>query len=630
MAPRGQGRRQMGRTDAPGGSRAARRSPARRGQPHRYRGQLGEPPSSARMSGFTAPHCGSLRASDVGRELELFGWVGRRRDHGGLIFIDLRDRWGAVQVVFKSAETRDQAASLRLEYVVRVKGVVMRRPAGSENPAMPTGDVEVEASELEIITRAKTPPFPIEDETNADETIRLKYRYLDLRRPRMQRILELRHRVNKIIHAYMDELEFVEVATPLLIKTTPEGARDFVVPSRLYPGKFYALPQSPQTLKQILMVAGLGRYYRIARCLRDEDLRADRALEFTQLDLEMSFCTEEDVFTLIEGLFTRIWREVLGVELEVPFPRIDMQESLLKYGTDKPDLRYELEISDLSEILKNTKANVLKSVLADGGVVRGFAVPNGAEFHRKELDELTTMAKGAGGKGLAWLPGALDKFLTDEERSQIRERTAAGEGDLVLMVADKKRRAETVIGLIRQEVARRRGLVRQGEWKFLWIYPMYLFKENDDGSLTYGHHPFTRPFEEDLEFVDERPYDVRAHAYDPVCNGYELASGSLRIYKPELQKRVFKLLGLDEETIEERFGFLLEAFEYGVPPHGGIAPGIDRIVMLLAGTDNIRDVIAFPKTQSMQDLMLDAPSPIDPAQLEELHIQVVPPKKSDR
>ncbi len=586
------------------------------------------------MSGFTAPHCGSLRTADAGKEVELYGWVARRRDMGGLIFIDMRDRWGKVQVVFNPAAAPDAhsaASDLRSEYVVRVKGVIGRRPAGSENPKLATGEVEVAASELEVISIAKTPPFLVEEDgALADEATRLKYRYLDLRRPRMQRILELRHRVNKIIHAYMDELEFVEVETPLLIKTTPEGARDFVVPSRLYPGKFYALPQSPQTLKQILMVSGMGRYYQIARCLRDEDLRADRALEFTQLDLEMSFCTEEDVFTLIEGLFTRIWREVLGVELEVPFPRIDMQESLLKYGTDKPDLRYDLEISDLSEILKDTKANVLKSVLSDGGVVRGFALPNGANIHRKELDELTTMAKGAGGKGLAWLPGALDKFLTDEERSQIRERTGAGEGDLVLMVADKKRRAETVIGLIRQEVARRRGLVRHGEWKFLWVYPMYLFKENDDGSLTYGHHPFTRPFEEDLEFVSERPYDVRAHAYDPVCNGYELASGSLRIYKPELQKRVFKLLGLDEATIEERFGFLLEAFEYGVPPHGGIAPGIDRIIMLLAGTDNIRDVIAFPKTQSMQDLMLDAPSPIDPAQLEELHIQVVPPKKSDR
>ena len=318
------------------------------------------------MSGYTAPHCGSLRAPDAGRELDLFGWVGRRRDHGGLIFIDLRDRWGAVQVVFKSAETRDQAASLRLEYVVRVKGVVMARPAGSENPAMPTGGVEVEASELEIITRAKTPPFPIEDDTNADETIRLKYRYLDLRRPRMQRILELRHRVNKIIHGYMDEHEFVEVETPLLVKGTPEGARDFIVPSRLHHGEFFALPQSPQQLKQLLMVSGLGRYYQIARCLRDEDLRADRALEFTQLDLEMSFCDEEDIFTLIEGLWAQIWKQILDVDIVTPFPRLDMKDTLLRYGTDKPDLRYELVIADLGDVLAQTQAQVFRTVLADG------------------------------------------------------------------------------------------------------------------------------------------------------------------------------------------------------------------------------------------------------------------------
>ena len=586
------------------------------------------------MSGFTAPHCGSLRASDSGNDVELYGWVARRRDMGGLIFIDLRDRWGKVQVVFNPASAPDAhrtASDLRSEYVVRVAGRVNRRPAGSENPKLATGEIEVAATDLEVISVAKTPPFQVEEEgALADEATRLKYRYLDLRRPRMQSILELRHKVNKIIHSYMDEHEFVEVETPMLIKTTPEGARDFIVPSRVYPGKFYALPQSPQTLKQILMVSGLGRYYQIARCLRDEDLRADRSLEFTQLDLEMSFCTEEDVFTLVEGLFARIWREVLGVELTLPFPRIDMQESLLKYGTDKPDLRYGLEISDLGDILKDTKANVLKSVLDDGGVVRGFAVPSGADMHRKELDELTTVAKGAGGKGLAWLPGALDKFLSDDERTAIRERTGAGEGDLVLMVADRKRRAETVIGLMRQEVARRRGLIKQGEWRFLWVYPMYLFKEDDDGSLTYGHHPFTRPFEEDMDLVETRPYDVRAHAYDPVCNGYELASGSLRIHRPDLQRRVFQILGLDDETIERRFGFLLEAFEYGVPPHGGIAPGLDRIIMLLAGTDNIRDVIAFPKTQSMQDLMLDAPSSVERKQLDELHISIKPaaPKPS--
>src|SRR5207253_598378 len=490
------------------------------------------------------------------------------------------------------------------------------------NANMPTGEVEVVADELAIISFAKTPPFPIEDDIQTDESLRLTYRYLDLRRPRMQAILQLRHRVNKIIHGYMDENEFVEVETPLLIKTTPEGARDFIVPSRLHPGKFYALPQSPQTLKQILMVGGLGRYYQIARCLRDEDLRADRSLEFTQLDLEMSFCDEEDVFRIVEGLFARIWREILGVELQVPFPRIDMQEALLRYGTDKPDLRYDLEIADVTEALQGTQARVFSAALAGGGVVRGFAVPGGRDMADRELKDLNTVATGAGAKGLAWLPGPLEKHLSTRELEEIRKLTGAEPNDLVLLVADRKRRAETVLGLIRQEVARSRNLIRKNEWRFLWVYPMYLFKEDDDGNLTYGHHPFTRPYEEDLEFVDERPYDVRAHAYDPVCNGYELASGSLRIYQPELQKRVFKLLGLDDKIIDERFGFLLEAFEYGVPPHGGIAPGIDRIIMLLAGTENIRDVIAFPKTQSMLDLMMDAPSSVDQVQLDELGLQL--------
>jgi aspartyl-tRNA synthetase len=582
------------------------------------------------MSGFTAPHCGSLHAADVGRELELYGWVARRRDHGGLIFIDLRDRWGAVQVVFNPANApgaHAAASDLRSEYVVRVRGTVGRRPAGSENPKMATGEVEVAAAELEVISVAKTTPFVIEDDVEADEALRLKYRYLDLRRTPMRRMLETRHKVTKIIHSYMDANEFIEVETPMLLKGTPEGARDFVVPSRLHPGTFFALPQSPQQLKQLLMVAGIGRYYQIARCLRDEDLRADRVVEITQLDVEMSFCSEEDVFTLIEGLWARVWKEILGVELTTPFPRLDMQDCLLRYGTDKPDLRYELEISDVSAALRETGATILRSALAEGGVVRALAVPGGKDMSRRELDELALIAKGAGAKGLAWIPGPLEQHLSEGELAAIRSATGAGEGDLVLLVADRKRKAETVMGLLRREIARRRKLIREGEWRPLWVFPMYLFEEDDEGRLTYGHHPFTSPWPEDLALIDQRPLEVRARAYDSVVNGVELASGSIRIHDPKLQERVFEILGMDKETIRSRFGHLLEAFEYGVPPHGGIAPGIDRLMMVLTGSENIRDVVAFPKTQSHQDLMLGAPSPIDPRQLEELHIQVVPPKK---
>jgi aspartyl-tRNA synthetase len=582
------------------------------------------------MSGYNAPHCGSLRASDDGRELELYGWVARRRDHGGLIFIDMRDRWGSVQVVFnptKAPLAHAAASDLRAEYVVRAKGTVGRRPAGSENPRMATGEVEVTASELEVISIAKTPPFQIEDETEADEALRLKYRYLDLRRPRMQKMLVTRHRLTKIIHAYMDEHEFVEVETPMLLKGTPEGARDFLVPSRLHPGEFFALPQSPQQLKQLLMVSGLGRYYQIARCLRDEDLRADRVLEITQLDLEMSFCSEEDVFTLIEGLWARVWKELLDVDLATPFPRIDMQQSLLRYGTDKPDLRYELEIADVTEVLRETGAEVLRGAIAEGGVVRCIRFPDGKSASRRELDELTQMAKSAGGKGLAWIPGPLDKRMTEGERAAVMAAAQAGEPDLVLLVADRRRKAETVMGLLRRELARRRNLIREDEWRPLWVYPMYLFEEDDQGKLTYGHHPFTSPWPEDMDLINERPLDVRARAYDSVVNGVELASGSIRIHNSALQERVFEILGLDKATIRSRFGHLLEAFEYGVPPHGGIAPGIDRLMMVLTRTENIRDVVPFPKTQSHQDLMLGAPSPVDQAQLDELHIQVVPPKK---
>ena len=584
------------------------------------------------MSGFGAPHCGSLRAADDGREVELYGWVARRRDHGGLIFIDLRDRWGAVQVVFNptnAPEAHSRASQLRAEFVVRVKGVVGRRPQGSENPRMATGEVEVASSELEILSTAKTPPFQIEDEIDADEATRLKYRYLDLRRPRMQQMLELRHRVVQAMHRYMDANEFVEVETPMLLKGTPEGSRDFLVPSRLHPGSFFALPQSPQQLKQLLMVAGTGRYYQIARCLRDEDLRADRVVEITQLDVEMSFCNEEDVFALVEGLWVKVWKEVLGVDIQAPLPRLDIQESLLRYGTDKPDLRYGLEIADLSDALSQTPASVLRSVLAEGGVVRCLAVPGGRNLSRRELDELALLARGAGAKGLTWVPGPLDKHLTEGELAAIRSATAAGLDDLVLVVADRRRKAETVMGLLRREIARRRELIPEGEWKFTWIYPMYLFEEDDQGKLTYGHHPFTSPWPEDMDLIDEQPYRVRARAYDCVLNGIEIAGGSIRIHDRALQERVFGILGMSRERIQAQFGHLLDAFEFGVPPHGGIASGIDRLMMAIARTDNIRDVVAFPKTQSHQDLMLGAPSPVDPAQLEELHIRVVPPKKPD-
>jgi aspartyl-tRNA synthetase len=495
---------------------------------------------------------------------------------------------------------------------------------------MATGAVEVTASELEVISVAKTPPFQIEDEVEADEATRLKYRYLDLRRPRMQRMLEMRHRVTNTMHRYMDANEFVEVETPMLLKGTPEGSRDFIVPSRLHPGNFFALPQSPQQLKQLLMVAGIGRYYQIARCLRDEDLRADRVVEITQLDVEMSFCTEEDVFSLIEGLWVEVWRDVLGVDLTTPLPRLDMQESMLRYGTDKPDLRYELEIADVSDALRETNATIFRSALAEGGVVRCLAVPGGRDMSRRELDELVLIAKGAGAKGLTWSPGPPDKHMTEGELSAIRSAARAGEQDLVLLVADRRRKAETVMGLLRREIARRRNLVREGEWKFTWIYPMYLFEEDDQGKLTYGHHPFTSPWPEDMHLIDSQPYAVRARAYDCVVNGLEIAGGSIRIHDRALQERVFEILGMSREKIYAQFGHLLDAFEYGVPPHGGIASGIDRLMMAMSRTDNIREVVAFPKTQSHQDLMLGAPSPVDPELLKELHIQVVPPEKPAR
>lgn len=578
------------------------------------------------MSGYGALKCGRVRLEHVGQEVELFGWVTQRRDHGGLIFLDLTDRWGVVQVTVNeataSSETWNAAGELRNEYVVRVEGVVARRPDVAVNPHIATGQVEVNAAELEILTRSKTPPIPTDDTPAASETderLRLRHRYLDLRRPRMQHILQVRHRVNKIIHSFMDEHEFIEVETPILGKSSPGGARDFLVPSRLHKGSFYALPQAPQVLKQILMVARMQRYYQIARCFRDEDLRADRQPEFTQLDMEMSFPSEEDIYQLNEALFARLWRELLGVDLATPFPRLDIRDALLRYGSDKPDLRYDLEIADLTRALATTGFRVFRQVIDSGGVVRGLAVPGGRSLTRKTIDELVVVARGAGAQGLFWLPGGPGaNSLSEGDVEAITAGTKAGPDDLVLVVADRRRKAETVMGIIRQEIARRLDLVREGEWRFVWITPTYLFDEDDDGRLTYAHHPFTRPVGEDFGFVDERPYDVRAHAYDIVLNGYELGGGSLRIYDRAMQERVFAILGLDRETVQERFGYLLESFEYGVPPHGGIAWGIDRVVMLLVGTENIRDVIAFPKTQSMSDLMMNTPSTVDRSQLAEL------------
>jgi aspartyl-tRNA synthetase len=589
------------------------------------------------MSGYGALKCGQVRVDHVGRELDLYGWIGQRRDHGGLIFLDLIDRWGVVQITINEATvgsaTWNAAREVRNEFVVHIKGVVVRRPDVAVNPEIPTGEVEVNAVELEIITSSKTPPIPTDDTATASETderLRLRYRYLDLRRPRMQHILRVRHRVNKVIHSFMDEHEFIEVETPILGKSSPGGARDFLVPSRLHQGTFYALPQAPQVLKQILMVARMQRYYQIARCFRDENLRADRQPEFTQLDMEMSFPTEEDIYQLNEALFARLWREVLGIDLETPFPRLDIKEALLRYGSDKPDLRYDLEIVDLTTALADTGFRVFRSVLEASGVVRALVVPNGRSLSRRSIDELVVVARGAGAQGLFWIPGGPGaSSLSEGDLSAIMNSTKVGPDDLVLIVADRRRKAETVMGILRQEIARRLDLVRTGEWRFVWITPTYLFEEDDEGHLTYAHHPFTRPVAEDFGFVDERPYDVRAHAYDVVLNGYELGGGSLRIYDREMQERVFSILGLDHASVQDRFGYLLESFEYGVPPHGGIAWGIDRVTMLLVGTENIRDVIAFPKTQSMTDLMMETPSTVDSEQLRELGLRAALPAISN-
>ena len=578
--------------------------------------------------------CGELRTDHVGQEVTLVGWVNRFRDHGGLIFIDLRDREGITQIVFNpqvSAEAHAVAAQVGSEYVLQVQGEVARRPSGRENPALATGDIEVIAHKAQILNAAKTPPFYISQDSPVDETLRLRYRYLDLRRRRMQRNILLRHRVVKFIRDFLDARGFVEIETPILIKSTPEGARDYLVPSRVHPGKFYALPQSPQQLKQLLMVAGFDKYYQIARCFRDEDLRADRQPEFTQLDIEMSFVEMEDILELIEELFISLVENVTDKRLLFkPFPRLSYQEAMARYGSDKPDLRFGLPLVDLSDLVAESGFRVFRSIVAEGGQVKGLRAPGCAGYSRRQLDELTEFVAQHGARGLTTIAltaegprSSLVKHLSEGELQGIVARTEAEPGDLILIVAGTPKVVAEALGRLRVEMARRLGLMDDDVLAFAWIVDPPLVEWNEkEGRWDAVHHPFTAPRDEDLPLLETDPGLVRAKAYDVVANGWEIGGGSIRIHRREIQERVFRLLGISEEEAQAQFGHLLEAFEYGAPPHGGIAPGIDRLVMLLAGESTIREVMAFPKSQSAMDLMVRAPSPVSEDQLAELHLKL--------
>ena len=591
-------------------------------------------------------NCGELTKNDIGKVVKLAGWVDRRRDHGKLIFIDLRDRSGIVQVAFNpetSKYAHDIASQLRSEYVVQVTGTVTSRPAGMENPRLSTGEVEVAAETAVILNISKTPPFYINEDIEINENLRLKYRYLDLRRERMKKNLLLRHEVIKFMRQFMYDRGFIEVETPVMIKSTPEGARDYLVPSRLYPGKFYALPQSPQQLKQLLMVAGVEKYFQVARCFRDEDSRKDRQPEFTQLDIEMSFVEEEDVLNLLEDLFTSLLEKVRpDIKFNKPFLRIPFAEAMNKYGSDKPDLRFGLEIGDLSDIAAGTEFGIFKSVVADGGKVKGIVAPGCCTYTRSQLDELNAMVQKLGAAGLVTVslgnhPGSLEeltidmvksraaKFMTLEQVKRMAERLGAGMGDLLLIVAGKPDLTNEVLGEMRKEMARRLNLIDPNELKFAFIVDFPLLNWNrEENRWEAMHHPFTQPQETDIPILDSAPEKVHGRHYDLVCSGFELGGGSIRIHNPELQRRVFRLMGHSDERINRLFGHLMEAFEYGAPPHGGVAVGIDRFVMILAGEDTIRDVIAFPKNQSAYDMMLDAPAEVSREQIEELHIRLAP------
>ncbi len=579
--------------------------------------------------------CGELRAHDAGTEVTLCGWVARRRDHGGVTFIDLRDREGAVQVVFhpeEAAEAHATAQDLRAEWVVRVTGTVRQRPDGMTNPALATGEIEVVAGELSIVSRAETPPFLIEDRVEAEEHLRLEYRYLDLRRPEMTSALRLRHHVTRLMHEHLDALGFVDVETPLLGRATPEGARDFLVPARVRPGTFFALPQSPQQLKQLLMVGGQDRYYQIVRCLRDEATRADRGFEFTQLDIEMAFVDEEDIFAMIEPLYARIIAETQGVEVPTPFRRMAFDEMVDRFGSDKADLRYGIELVNLVDLFTGSGFNAFAKVAGDGGSIKALRAPGGGSFSRKELDKLVEDAKGRGAAGLVWIMvedggirSPVEKFLSEDEVREVLARTEASPGDLICIVADRPDRVHVALDGLRRELAVRLDLIPEGRWEFCWYLEPPLFEWSDDeGKWVAQHHPFTAPLTDDLN-----PETAKARAYDLILNGFEIGGGSIRIHEPEVQQAVFGVLQLSPQEQEEKFGHMLKAFRYGAPPHGGVAMGLDRLIMVLAGKDSLRDVTAFPKAQSGLDPMTGAPASADEAQLAEMGIAVIVPEEKE-